>query len=147
MIKLRTFFIVLFVVFILALSVYFIVESLVPNSPFVPSYNVSYGTFRVPVYINSGEINYSVIKGIKLVIDNEDSNSLQISAITNSTYSITPSSYYQLESVPLYNGSFVDGYVKTYEIYLGYDTVIIPVELSPGLYTVYFSNGNQLTFN
>ncbi|MCG3109073.1 hypothetical protein L3N51_01363 [Metallosphaera sp. J1] len=146
MVKLRTFFVVATVVVLIALTGYFVFQSLIPSSEFVPSYNVSYGVYIIPVYAH-GSINYQTIKGLKLIIDNEDNNTVvKISSISNSTFSTTPTVYYYLESVPLSNGSIVSAYAPVYEIYVGYDTLVIPVNLSPGKYNVVLTDGNQFSF-
>ncbi|MCH1771250.1 MULTISPECIES: hypothetical protein [Metallosphaera] len=146
MAKLRTFFVVASVVILVGLTGYFIFQSLIPNSEFIPTYNVSYGVYTIPVY-SHGSISYETIKGLKLVIDNEDNNTVvRISSISNSSFSTTPSVYYYLESVPLSNGSIASAYAPVYEIYVGYDTLIIPVNLSPGQYNIVLTDGNQFSF-
>ncbi|BBL46486.1 hypothetical protein DFR88_04180 [Metallosphaera sedula] len=146
MVKLRSFFVITSVVILIGLTGYFIFQSLIPNSEFIPSYNVSYGVYTIPVY-SHGSISYETVKGLKLVIDNEDNNTVvRISSISNSSFSTTPSVYYYLESVPLSNGSIVSAYAPVYEIYVGYDTLIIPINLSPGQYNTVLTDGNQFSF-
>ncbi|AWS00561.1 hypothetical protein DFR87_05020 [Metallosphaera hakonensis JCM 8857 = DSM 7519] len=139
---------IIVVVLLVGVTAYFVAESLFPSSSFVPTYNATYGTFDIPVYSSNGHsINYTMLRGIKLTMDNEDTNQLRISSVSNSTFSFTPQIYYELQSVPLSNGSIVSAYVKTYEIYLGYQTIIIPAKLSPGVYNIVFTDGNQINLN
>ncbi|QKR01046.1 hypothetical protein GWK48_06715 [Metallosphaera tengchongensis] len=136
------------VALLIAVTIYFVVQSLVPSSPYVPSYNVQYGTFVIQFY-SSGYLNSVNVHGIKVIMDNEDTNNLKITSISNSTFSFSPSYYLQLESVPLSNGSIRSAFVNTTEIYLGSDTIIIPtsIKLYPGVYSIIFSDGNELNFN
>ena len=106
------------------------------------SYNYTYGTFTVLIYNPAkGVVERETIRGILLYINNIDDQNLQIVAVSNSTYSITPA-YYVAVPVPLPNGSVVQGFERSYNIYIGYEEVLIPTTgLSPGNYIIELNDG------
>ncbi|QGA69226.1 hypothetical protein [Sulfolobus sp. E11-6] len=144
--KLRNFLIIIFIVVAIGITIYFTVQSFTPNSQFVPSYNVTYGVFRIPVYGDNGKINNTLVQGVMVAVNNEGDNSLKVISVSNSSYTFKPSYIYLLQQVPLDNGSFTNAYIKVTEIYIGYNTIIIPVKLSPGIYQIQFSDGTTISF-
>lgn len=144
----RKSFLVLAIVFLLTgVTAYFVVESFIPSSPFIPVYNASYGSYRIPLYYNNGTVKYVEVEGLRLTLNNQDQNALQIASISNSSFTVRPSWYYETQVAPLPNGSVTVVYVRASEVYLGVETLIVPVVLSPGVYTVVFSDGNTFNFN
>ncbi|QIW22773.1 hypothetical protein EWF20_00410 [Sulfolobus sp. S-194] len=110
------------------------------------NYNYTYGTFTVYVFNPAnGTVKKENITGILLFIDNVDVQNLQITSISNSTFSKVPIYYVQVP-VPLPNGSIVEGFQKSYEIYIGYEQILIPTTgLSPGSYVIALSDGTTIS--
>lgn len=139
-------------VFIIVAVVFLAVEllfnkGLVFNLTASPSnaYNYTYGEFRVYVYNpERGTVSLEDIKGIMLCINNVDVQNLQILSIYNSTFSTVPV-YYIQTPVPLPNGSVVEGFERTYNIYIGYVKVLVSTQgLSPGQYVISLSDGTTI---
>ena len=143
----KNFLTVLIVLILVGITAYFVVESLIPSSPFIPEYSATYGVYRIPVYYPNNTITYLTVEGVKLTLNNQDQNALQISSVYNSTFKVVPPWYYETEGAPLPNASASTVYVQAHEIYLGVETVIVPLKLSPGVYTIVFSDGNTFNFN
>lgn len=127
---------------------YPVISSIISPSSQLPVYNVSYGSYVVPVYNqNSLTVKLENITGIKLTIDNIDQDNLTIESIQNSTTSLTVKNVYIQESVVTSNGSVITAFVNTGEIFIGRDLVIIPVSLHKGSYTIILSNGETVLIN
>ncbi|BAB67710.1 hypothetical protein [Sulfurisphaera tokodaii] len=110
------------------------------------NYNYTYGTFTVYIYNPAnGIVKKENITGIMLYIDNVDVQNLQITSISNSTFSEVPVYYVQVP-VPLPNGSVINGFQRSYEIYIGYEKILIPTTgLSSGSYVIELSDGTTIS--
>jgi hypothetical protein len=86
----KNFLTVLIVLILVGITAYFVVESLIPSSPFIPEYNATYGVYRIPVYYPNNTITYLTVEGVKLTLNNQDQNALQISSVYNSTFKVVP---------------------------------------------------------
>ncbi|WP_126449572.1 hypothetical protein [Sulfodiicoccus acidiphilus] len=124
---------------------YFVATGLAPSNSSLGVLNATEGYFYVPLFnYNDGSLTYQRLFGVKMTVNNIDEKSLTIVSISNSTFSVNYPSYYEYQQVMAPNGSLVYAYARTYEIYLGVNTVIIPLKLSPGTYTVLFNDGNSI---
>lgn len=144
--KKRDIFIALFVLIFIGGTVVFIIQELNPGSV-EPSYNVTYGELLLPVYNSSdGVIQTKNFTGLLITINNIDDQNLSVVSVQNSTLSIPYPPTYVYTQVVAQNGSLVYAYQQSYEIYLGYQRVFIPADLSPGTYLLLFNNGNGIDF-
>ncbi|ARM75559.1 hypothetical protein [Acidianus manzaensis] len=116
-----------------------------PNSG-SPIYQASYGTYTVEVYTNSS-IKSENITGIMMVINNIDEQQLTITCIQNSTTTIPINNFYVKQSVVSNSGNVISAFILTKEVYIGEVTVLVPIKLSPGNYTVILSDGNFFSIN
>lgn len=110
------------------------------------NYNYTYGTFSIIVYnASSGTIKKVNITGVLFHINNINDKSLTIISVSNSTFTINNPPFYIQTPVPLPNGSIISGYTRSYEIYIGYETIILPTNgLSPGYYIITLSDGTTI---
>jgi len=133
------------VIIVVAGTGYFIITGLAPSNSSVAEVKAIEGNFMVPIYsYSTNMLTYENLSGVEITINNIDEQSLTIVSISNSTYLINNPLYYEYQQVVAPNGSIVYAYVRTYEIYLGVNTIVIPIHLSPGLYTVLFNDGNSI---
>jgi hypothetical protein len=122
---------------------YPVISSFISPTSQLPVYKESYGSYIIMVYDQG---NLSLVKhkitGLMLVINNIDQEKLGIAYIENSTSTFNVNYFFAKESVVLNNGDVTTAYVNTTEIYIGETTIIIPIQLSPGTYTVLLNDGN-----
>jgi len=122
---------------------YPVISSIFSPTSQIPVYKESYGNYSVMIYNQS---NLSLFKrnvtGLMLVINNIDQEKLGITYVQNSTNTYEVRYIFIKESVVLNNGDVTTAYVNSSEIYIGEDTLLIPIHLSPGTYTILFTNGN-----
>ena len=144
--------IIFLVLVIIAASItsFLIINKNIGSSSFISQtqndYNYTYGTFNIIVYnASSGTIKRVNITGILFHVNNINDQSLTIISISNSTFTINNPPFYIQTTVPLPNGSITSGYTRSYEIYIGYETIILPTNgLSPGYYTITLSDGTTI---
>ncbi|AWR96933.1 hypothetical protein DFR86_04740 [Acidianus sulfidivorans JP7] len=122
------------------------ISSLVSPSSGYSIYEASYGNFPVEISTTSG-IKTENITGIMIIINNIDESNLAITCIQNSSTTIPVSSFYEKISVVSNNGNIISAFILTREVYIGEQTILIPIKLSPGNYTVILSDGNFFTIN
>jgi hypothetical protein len=108
-----------------------------------------YGTFEVLVYEPiQGSLARENVTGVMLAINNECSQRVTVTGLFNSTYSVQNPPYLILVWAPAPNGSIVQAFEETRNIYLGYVTILIPTpRLWPGIYVVALSDGMDFTIN
>ncbi|MUN27894.1 hypothetical protein [Sulfuracidifex metallicus] len=110
--------------------------------------NASYGAFPLCIYNGVGVMGHlENVTGIMLQINNENDKYLNISCIENSSFVTHVNYVYLKQQVVDKNGNIVDGYIEEKDIFIGVETVVVPVKLSPGNYTVVFSDGNYFDVN
>ncbi|EZQ10619.1 hypothetical protein CM19_03775 [Candidatus Acidianus copahuensis] len=118
---------------------------------YVKTQSVSFSTFKsgefnILIYSpSSGNIKSERIYGIIFSINNLCTQKLTVNGIFNSTFSESNPEYYILVEVPEPNGTVVSAYERTYNIFMGFETVLIPTpNLSPGNYIISLSNGMDI---
>ncbi|WP_162199602.1 hypothetical protein [Sulfuracidifex metallicus] len=67
------------------------------------------------------------VTGIMLQINNENDKYLNISCIENSSFVTHVNYVYLKQQVVDKNGNIVDGYIEEKDIFIGVETVVVPV--------------------
>lgn len=119
------------------------------NSQSISISDYQYGTFTIGIYNpNSGQIVKKNITGVMITINNVCAQKLTVTALFNSTFSITNPTYYIQVEVPASNGTVVSAFEEVHNIYLGYVTIFIPTpKLYPGTYIIALSDGMDFSLN
>ncbi|BBG23063.1 hypothetical protein IC006_0347 [Sulfuracidifex tepidarius] len=131
----------------IVLTTYPVIQSLVSPQQ-VQVAKSSYGTFPLCVYSSDGTSGHlKNVTGIMLTINNENDKGLNLSCIENSTNVIHINYVYVKQQVINDQGDLSTGFMKEGEVFIGEETIVIPVKLSPGVYTLVFSDGNYFQVN
>jgi len=131
----------------IAITTYPMIQSLVGPQQ-IELAKSTYGTFPLCVYLPNGMGKHlENVTGIMLTINNEDDKDLNLSCVENSTNVIHVNYVYVKQQVINSQGDLAVGFVKEGEVFIGEETVVVPVKLSPGVYTLVFSDGNYFQVN
>jgi len=122
---------------------YPVISSIISPNSQIPVYKESYGTYSIMLY-NQSDLSLFErnITGLMLVINNIDQEKLAITYIQNSTNTYIIHYIFIKESVVLNNGEVTTAYMNSSEVYIGEETLLIPIYLSPGTYIIFFNDGN-----
>ncbi|BDC17669.1 hypothetical protein [Acidianus sp. HS-5] len=129
----------------IVLLTYPMISALISPSQGLPIYNEKFGEFSLAVYNSTTlSIKNESMTGLMISLNNLQEEKLTILCIRNSTYTLDVRYFYIKESVVLSSGKVTTAFVKSDEVYIGVDTIFIPVKLSPGMYYVSFNDGNVI---
>jgi len=144
--KLYLIFLTIIVIIGILLLTYPMISALISPSQGLPIYNEKYGNFLISVYNSTTlSIKEENITGLMINLNNLQEEKLTILCIKNASYTLDVRYFYIKQSVVLSDGKVTAAFVKSDEVYIGDDTIFIPAKLSPGTYSIVFSDGNVIT--